>query len=64
MDNPDEDKLNNGNRQKNTVMFANIKYALVKDVKLGLEIANYNTEYVNTAKGTNNRITASVIYKL
>ncbi|MCP4652711.1 MAG: porin [Candidatus Omnitrophica bacterium] len=61
-DKDDKDDLNTGDRHRNSTVFANINYAIIKDVKLGLEYSYTETKYLNQKDGENNRITTSLIY--
>ncbi len=58
----DKDDLNSGNRLKNAIIFANIICYVNDDVKIGAEYANFQTDYIDTGKGENNRVTTSFIY--
>ncbi|UCD14863.1 MAG: hypothetical protein JSV34_03835 [Candidatus Omnitrophota bacterium] len=62
IDTPKKRDLNTGNRYKNEVIFANVMYSLLKDVKLGLEYSYFETKYLNADNGKNNKVTTSVIY--
>lgn len=63
IDNPSNEDLNSGNRSKNEVIFMNLIYDLYKGVQLGFEYSHFQTEYINASKGTNDRVTTSLIYK-
>jgi hypothetical protein len=47
MDDPDDDNLLSGNRSKNTSIFGNFTVALSPSLKIGLEISNWQTDYLN-----------------
>jgi hypothetical protein len=47
MDDPDDNNLSSGNRSKNTSIFGNFTVALSPSVKVGLEISNWQTDYLN-----------------
>jgi hypothetical protein len=52
VDDPDNDDLNTADRSKNQAIFGNVKYSLVPQVTLGVELSQWETEYkdVNSAK--------------
>lgn len=62
IDNPENGDLNNGDRSKNQVIFANVIHSIRDDVKLGLEYSNFITEYLNSERGSNKRVTVSLTY--
>jgi len=62
IENLDKSDLNTGNRQRNQVIFANAMYTIIKDVKFGAEYTYFRTDYIDEAKGDDNRITTSLIY--
>jgi hypothetical protein len=47
LDDPDDDNLLSGNRSKNTSIFGNFTVALSPSLKIGLEISNWQTDYLN-----------------
>jgi len=47
MDDPDDENLLTGNRSKNTSIFGNFTIALSPSVQVGLEISNWQTDYLN-----------------
>ncbi|MBF0619167.1 MAG: hypothetical protein HQL19_03250 [Candidatus Omnitrophica bacterium] len=47
----------------NRSYYSNIKYSLTKDVLVGLEYQNFNTNWLDGMKSTDNRVQSSVIYK-
>ncbi|MCP4154479.1 MAG: hypothetical protein GY757_42535 [bacterium] len=61
MDDPDDETLSTGNRAKNTVFFGNVVFKLSKSVKMGFEIANFETEYLNLDKQKTLRVQHSWI---
>jgi hypothetical protein len=50
MDDPDDNTLSTGNRSKNTCIFGNFTVALSPSLKIGLEISNWQTDYLNREK--------------
>lgn len=62
IDRPEKKDLNNGDMDRNDVIFANVMYSIFKDVKLGLEYSYFKTRYVNSEDGQNNRVASSFIY--
>jgi hypothetical protein len=50
MDDPDDDNLSIGARAKNTSIFGNIVISLTPSLKTGLQISNWETEYLNWEK--------------
>ncbi|MBU1043407.1 MAG: hypothetical protein KJ915_03290 [Candidatus Omnitrophica bacterium] len=63
VDDPDDADLNADSRSKNQVIYANVIYDLNEAVKLGLEVANLETEYKGQATAADaTRIQASMIY--
>lgn len=59
----DSDYLSNGNRSRNTAMFANAIYDVSSALQLGVEIASWETTYVNTDSGKATRGQFSAKYK-
>lgn len=59
----DTDYLSNGNRARNTAMFANAVYDVSSALQLGVEIASWETTYVNTDGGKATRGQFSAKYK-
>ena len=47
-DDPDDADLSNGNRAKNSAMFGNVKFFVVPKVTIGMEVTQWETEYVGT----------------
>jgi hypothetical protein len=62
IDKPERKDLNDNDRFRNDVIFANVMYSIFKDVKLGLEYSYFQTKYVNSEDGKNNRVATSLIY--
>jgi hypothetical protein len=60
-DNPDNDDLSAGKRSKNDVVFANVRYAVLKDLVLGLEFSHLTTDYRAARDADDNRIQFSTI---
>jgi hypothetical protein len=50
MDDPDDDNLSTGSRAKNTSIFGNIVINLSPSLKIGLQISNWQTDYLNREK--------------
>jgi hypothetical protein len=50
MDDPDDDNLSTGARAKNTSIFGNIVINLSPSLKIGLQISNWQTDYLNREK--------------
>lgn len=50
MDDPDDKTLANGNRAKNTSFFANVQYNFSQSLKVGFEVSNWVTDYLNQAQ--------------
>lgn len=48
---------------KNRTVYTNLKYNLSKDLQVGLEFQEFDTKWVDGAKGHNQRIESSLIYK-
>nr|MBN2277416.1 hypothetical protein [candidate division Zixibacteria bacterium] len=52
VDDPDDKDLGNNTRSKNTAYFGNIRYSLVPNVTLGLEVSFWETDYKMSADVT------------
>jgi hypothetical protein len=50
MDDPDDATLTTGSRSKNTSIFGNILLTLSPSVKVGLEVSDWITDYLNRAQ--------------
>lgn len=62
IDDPDEDDLNTGMRDRNFVVFANAKFALDEATTAGLEIMYLETEYAGAADSDAIRIQGTLIF--
>jgi hypothetical protein len=51
-DDPDDNDLSTGNRSRNQAIFGNVKYSIVPQVTLGMEVSQWETQYIDleTAK--------------
>jgi len=47
MDDPDDATLSGGNRSKNTTFFGNVQHSFSPSLKVGLEVSNWVTDYLN-----------------
>ena len=63
IDDPDEGDLNNGDRDENSTIMANVWYAFDSSVVVGLEYSYMTTEYKKADTANNNRIQGCVMYK-
>ena len=63
LDDPDDDDMNNGNRSKNELLFANVFFKLNSAVTLGLEYSYITTSYKEASDATDNRFQGSALYK-
>lgn len=63
IDDPRNDDLPAGMRNRNSFYFANAVFSLIPPVDIGIEYSYWDTEYVRKSSGTDNRIQTSVIYK-
>ena len=63
IDDPRNDDVIAGMRNRNSFYFANVVYSLIPPVDIGIEYSYWNTQYEKMSTGTNNRIQGSVIYK-
>lgn len=61
-DNPYDSDLNSGDRSNNTVVFGNGIYAINEAVSVGLEIAHWETDYLNQDDAEANRVEMYVNY--
>lgn len=61
VDDPDDADLNSGNRSKNQAIFGNLKYTLVPQVTLGVEVSQWDTEYKDADKASAMRVESSFI---
>jgi hypothetical protein len=56
MDNPDDVDLSDGDRSFNMNIFGNIRYYIVPEVTLGLEVSQWETRYKNADTAKNLRV--------
>lgn len=61
MDDPNDDNLNFSNRSKNTTFFGNVLFFLSKSVRVGFEVANWTTDYLESGQEKTTRIQNSWI---
>ena len=61
VDDPDNDDLNTADRSKNQAIFGNIKYSIVPQVTLGLELSQWETEYKDADAAKAFRVETSFI---
>jgi hypothetical protein len=61
VDDPDNSDLSAGKRSKNDVVFANVRYALLKDLTLGIEYSHLTTDYKGQQDADDNRVQFSTI---
>lgn len=61
-DDPDEDDLGTGGRDKNKVWYGAVRFNF-DPIEVGIEYLNWTTEYVGFDDGTANRIGAYISYK-
>lgn len=64
MDDPNDDQLFDENRSKNTAVFGNLVVNLSKSLKVGLEISQWDTDYLNADSQNTLRIQNSWILAL
>ena len=62
LDNPSDEYLNPGMREKNTFIYINGLFEIIPSMTVGLEYSHWETEYKEMNRGTDNRIQASFIY--
>ena len=63
IDDPRNDDVMEGMRNRNSFYFANVVYSLIPPVDIGVEYSYWDTQYEKMSTGTDNRIQGSVIYK-
>jgi hypothetical protein len=61
VDDPDNDDLGTAERSKNQAIFGNIKYSIVPQVTLGLELSQWETEYKDADEAKAFRVETSFI---
>jgi hypothetical protein len=61
MDDPKDADLASGNRSRNQAIFGNIKYTLVPQVTIGLEVTQWETEYLDSETSKALRVETSFI---
>jgi hypothetical protein len=61
MDDPDDSDLNDGNRSKNSAFFVNYTFNLSPSLKIGFQVANWQTDYLNGETQKTTRIQNSWI---
>jgi len=62
VDNPYSSHLNDGDREKNTVIYGNVYYKLSSNFTAAFEYQHYRTKYKNIPDGNDNRYHAALIY--
>jgi len=62
IDDPEDDDLNEGDRAKNTALFANVMYSITKALKTGVEVSLWDTDYVGGENGDSIRGQGTLIY--
>lgn len=62
LDDPDNQDINIGMRDKNTFYFVNANFKLIPPLTLGLEYSYWDTDYKNLYEGKDNRFQFSAIY--
>lgn len=61
MDDPNDDDLSAGNRSRNQAIFGNIKYNLVPQVTVGMEVTQWETDYLGGESAKALRVETSFI---
>lgn len=61
VDDPDDNDLSSGNRSKNQAIFGNIKYSVVPQVTVGVEITKWRTDYKDSDAAKALRVESSFI---
>ncbi len=62
VDNPDDKNLSEGDKSKNSVIFGNIIYKIKKELRFGVEINRWTTEYYKENKFSANRFQFVIMY--
>ena len=63
MENPDDHNLNNKQRSKNTMLFANLYHDILQGFLVGFEISHWTTHYKNLGKYSATRGQLAFLYK-
>ncbi|MBN1213065.1 MAG: hypothetical protein JXA92_10840 [candidate division Zixibacteria bacterium] len=61
-DDPDDSELNDNQRSKNQCLFGNVRYTIVPQVTLGLEVSQWKTTYKNVDTVDDLRVQSSFIF--
>ena len=62
LDDANDEDIADGERSKNQVIFGNVRYNVVGPATVGLEVANWSTEYKNGETADNLRVQTSFVF--